>query len=132
MSAGVGVTVEKNVSTVVIGGSKVEIAADGNRVTVYMSERMEIKAPSAGEAPAKATQFNISADCNTVVFNGVSIERAADGHLAITAPGTVITNPQPRCTCKSASGWRHCPVPYHAGSDMAIQQYVGINEDVQH
>src|SRR5437762_1894389 len=39
----------------------------------------------------EGTQINVSQGFNAVVLNGVSIEQAADGHLVITAPGTVFT-----------------------------------------
>jgi hypothetical protein len=38
---------------------------------------------------------HISADFNTVVLNGATIERSADGHLVISTPGIVITKPGP-------------------------------------
>ena len=91
---GIQVTVEKDLSTVVIGSAKVEIGADGKRVTAYASDGVEIKSAS-GEPVAKGTQFSVSEDFNTVVLNGVTIEQAADGHLVISAPGTVVTKPSP-------------------------------------
>jgi hypothetical protein len=80
---GIQVTVEEDVSTVIIGGSKVEIGAEGKNVTAYASDGVEIKSVS-GEAAANGTQFSVSEDFNTVVLNGVTIERAADGHLVIS------------------------------------------------
>jgi hypothetical protein len=60
-------------------------------VTAYTNDGVETKAASG-----VATQgISISADFNTVVLNGATIERAADGHLVISSPGTVITKPGP-------------------------------------
>lgn len=93
----VQVTVEKDQSTVTLGGNKIEVSADGQKVTTYTSNGVETRAASAsGAAAAEGTQFTISEDFNAVVLNnGVSIAQAADGHLVITAPGTVITKPGP-------------------------------------
>jgi hypothetical protein len=59
---------------------------------VYTNDGVQTK-PAAGEA-AKGV-VHISADFNTVVLNGATIERAADGRLVISTPGTVITKPAP-------------------------------------
>ncbi len=76
---------------VIMGGDRVEVSADGKKVTAYTNDGVETKAASGA-----ATQgISISADFNTVVLNGATIERAADGHLVISAPGTVITKPGP-------------------------------------
>jgi hypothetical protein len=76
---------------VIMGGDRVEVSADGKTVTAYTNGGVEVKAAS-GDAAKGA---HISADFNTVVLNGATIERAADGHLVISAPGTVITKPGP-------------------------------------
>jgi hypothetical protein len=91
---GIQVTVGKDQSTVTIGEDRVEVSADGKKVTAYAGDGVETKC-AAGEAAAKGTQFSVSDDFNTVVLNGVTIEHAADGHLVISAPGTVITKPGP-------------------------------------
>jgi uncharacterized protein (DUF2345 family) len=76
---------------VIMGTDRVEVSPDGNKVTAYTNDGVETKAASGA-----ATQgISISADFNTVVLNGATIERAADGHLVISAPGTVITKPGP-------------------------------------
>ena len=76
---------------VIMGGNRIEVSPDGKKVTAYTNDGVETKAASG-----TATQgISISADFNTVVLNGATIERAADGHLVISAPGTVITKPGP-------------------------------------
>jgi|GEM_PF-6562796 len=74
---------------VVLGTDRIEVTPDGQKVTVYTNDGLETKAASGA-----ATQgISISADFNTVVLNGATIERAADGHLVISSSGTVITRP---------------------------------------
>jgi hypothetical protein len=76
---------------VIMGTDRIEVSPDGKKVTAYTNDGVETKAASGA-----ATQgISISADFNTVVLNGATIERAADGHLVISAPGTVITKPGP-------------------------------------
>src|ERR1039458_3714714 len=76
---------------VIMGTDRVEVSPDGKKVTAYTNDGVETKAASGA-----ATQgISISADFNTVVLNGATIERAADGHLVISAHGTVITKPGP-------------------------------------
>jgi Protein of unknown function (DUF1566) len=77
---------------VIVGRDRVEVSADGQKVTAYTNEGVETKAAS-GAAPAPG--ISISADFNTIVLNGATIERAADGHLVISAAGTVVTKPGP-------------------------------------
>ena len=77
---------------VIMGGDGIEVSPDGKKVTAYTNDGVETKAAS-GEAPAQG--ISISADFNTVVLNGATIERAADGHLVISTPGIVITKPGP-------------------------------------
>ena len=85
----VQVSVGKNF--VIIGGDRVDVSADGTKVTAWTNDGVETKAASGA-----ATQgISISADFNTVVLNGATIERAADGHLVISSSGTVITKPGP-------------------------------------
>jgi hypothetical protein len=94
---------------VILGGDRIEVSPDGKKVTAYTNDGVETKAakpapvPEAGcagyakqwidEAPPQG--ISISWDFNTVVLNGATIERAADGHLVISTPGTVITKPGP-------------------------------------
>src|ERR1700694_572847 len=76
---------------VIMGTDRIEVSPDGKKVTAYTNDGVETKPASSA-----ATQgISISADFNTVVLNGATIERAADGHLVISAPGTVITKPGP-------------------------------------
>src|ERR1035438_202439 len=88
----VQVSVGKDLSTATIQGVRVEVSPDGKKVTAYTNDGVEIKAAS-GEAPAQG--ISISADFNTVVLNGVTIQRAADGHLVITAPGGTVKQAAP-------------------------------------
>ena len=90
------ISVGIDLSTVVIGGAKVEVASDGKKVTAYTNEGVETKAADTGAVAAEGTQISINKEFNAVVLNGVTIERSADGHLVISAPGgTVITKPAP-------------------------------------
>lgn len=91
----VQVSVGADASTVTFDASKVEVSPDGKKVTAYTNDGVETKAATNGEAAAEGTLITVSKDFNTVVLNGVTIERAADGHLVIAAPGTVITKPGP-------------------------------------
>ena len=72
---------------VLMGGDRVEVSPDGTKVTAYAKDDVEAKAAS-GVTPAQGGSF--SADFNTVVLNGVTIVRAADGHLVISVPGGVV------------------------------------------
>jgi hypothetical protein len=78
---------------VIMGGDRVEVSADGKKVTAYTNDGVETKAAASGAAVAQ--WVSISADFNTVVLNGATIERAADGHLVISSSGTIITKPAP-------------------------------------
>src|SRR3954471_9885911 len=89
----VAITVEEDESTVVIGDAKIEVAADGKKVTAYSDAGVEI---NQAEAPkTQGTHFSVTKDFNTIVLNGVTIRHAADGHLVIWAPGTLMTKPAP-------------------------------------
>jgi hypothetical protein len=89
------ISIGEDLSTVVIGGTKVEVFSAGKKVTAYTKDGVETRAAAPGETAAKGTQISISEDFNTVVLSGVTIERAADGHLVISSTGTVITKPGP-------------------------------------
>ena len=69
---------------VIMGGDRVEVSPDGKKVTAYAKDDVEAKAAS-GVTPAQGGSF--SADFNTVVLNGITIVRAADGHLVISVSG---------------------------------------------
>jgi hypothetical protein len=106
---------------VIIGGDRVEVSPDGKKVTAYTNDGVETKAASGA-----ATQgLSISADFNTVVLNGATIERAADGHLVISAPGTVITKPGPA----NDTGAKH-KTAVEVGDEMEDGTiYAGISPD---
>jgi hypothetical protein len=76
---------------IIIGGNRVEVSPDGKKVTAYTNDGVETNAASGAATPG----ISISADFNTVVLNGATIQRAADGHLVISTPGIVITKPGP-------------------------------------
>lgn len=117
----VQVSVGKDSSTITFGDTKVEVSADGKKVTAYSNDSVEVKTTSGATAAGKGTQINVSADFNTVVLKGVVIWRAADGHLVISAPGTVITKPGPVNDSKKE------PEPGDKMEDGTI--YAGISPD---
>ena len=90
-SATQGVQVSVGKDFVIMGTDRVEVSPDGKKVTAYTNEGVETKAAAEYFWNMPAQGISISADFNTVVLNGATIERAADGHLVISAPGTVIT-----------------------------------------
>jgi len=105
---------------VIIGGDRVEVSPDGKKVTAYTNDGVETKAASG----AAAQGISISADFNTVVLNGATIERAVDGHLVISTPGTVITKPGP---ANDAAKVKTAP---EIGDEMADGTiYAGISPD---
>jgi hypothetical protein len=118
---GVQITVEEDLSTVVIGGANVEVSADGQRVTAY-ANGVETKAAAAPSVANEGTQINVSRGFKAVVLNGVSIEQAADGHLVIAAPGTVFTK-------AAVANDRAAPSPGDTMPDGTI--YAGISPDTQ-
>src|ERR1019366_4257894 len=78
---------------VIMGTDRVEVSPDGKKVTAYTNDGVELKDAVASGA---ATQgISISADFNTVVLKGITIERAADGHLVFSAPGGTVLYKQP-------------------------------------
>src|ERR1039457_5097020 len=78
---------------VIMGADRVEVSPDGKKVTAYTNDGVELKDAVASGA---ATQgISISADFNTVVLKGITIERAADGHLVFSAPGGTVLYKQP-------------------------------------
>jgi hypothetical protein len=103
-----GIEVSVGKDFVIMGGDRVEVSPDGKKVTAYTNDGVETKAAS-GEVPrapegalskgavplSRDGVISISADFNTVVLNGATIQRAADGHLVISSSGTVITKPGP-------------------------------------
>ncbi len=87
---GAPVTVGKNF--VIMGGDRIEVGPRSHRVTAYTYDAVEVKTRYGSLAPG----VNISPDFNTVVLNGVMIERAADKHLVISAPGAVSVRRGPK------------------------------------
>src|ERR1039458_9320434 len=79
---------------VIMGTDRVEVSPDGKKVTAYTNDGVELKDAVASGA---ATQgISISADFNTVVLKGITIERAADdGHLVFSAPSGTVLYKQP-------------------------------------
>ena len=122
------ISVGTDLSTVVIGGAKVEVASDGKKVTAYTNEGVETKAVATGAVATEGTHISINKEFNAVVLNGVTIEQSADGHLVISAPGgTVITKPAP------ANDTANPAVPkigdvMPAGHKNAGWVYVGISK----
>ncbi len=91
-----GIQVSVGQDFVVMGTDRIEVSPDGKTVTACTDSGIELKAAQAVPAQAGGAAIqgiSISADFNTVVLNGVTIERAADGHLVISTSGTVITKP---------------------------------------
>jgi Protein of unknown function (DUF1566) len=91
MGTGVHTRIQVGDGFVVMGNDKIEVSPDGKTVTAYTNDGVETKAAASGAAPAPG--ISISADFNTVVLNGATIERAADGHLVISTSATVISKP---------------------------------------
>ncbi len=116
------VSVAKDLATATIGGIKVEVSTDSN-VVVYSNEGIRTK-PVAGET-AKGT--HISADFNTLVLNGATIERA-DGHLVISTPGIVITKPAPANDSTAISAEPQIGDVMPAGHKQAGWIYAGISK----
>jgi hypothetical protein len=111
---------------VIMGGDRIEVSPDGKKVTAYTNDGVETKAAS-GEAPAHG--ISISADFNTIVLNGATIERAADGHLVISAPGgTVITKPAPANDSTAASATPEIGDKMQAGHPNAGWIYAGVSK----
>jgi Protein of unknown function (DUF1566) len=111
---------------VIMGGDRIEVSPDGKKVTAYTNDGVETKAAS-GEAPAQG--ISISADFNTVVLNGATIERAADGHLVISAPGgTVITKPAPANDSTATSATPQIGDRMPAGHANAGWIYAGVSK----
>jgi hypothetical protein len=111
---------------VIMGGDRIEVSPDGKKVTAYTNDGVETKA-ATGEAPAQG--ISISADFNTVVLNGATIERAADGHLVISAPGgTVITKPAPANDSTAASATPQIGDKMQAGHPNAGWIYAGLSK----
>jgi hypothetical protein len=127
---------------VIMGGDRIEVSRDGKKVTAYTNDGVETKAAS-GEAPvardgaisegavplSRDGGISISADFNTVVLNGATIERAADGHLVISAPGgTVITKPAPANDSTATNAAPQIGDKMPAGHPNAGWIYAGVSK----
>jgi hypothetical protein len=122
---------------VIMGTDRIEVSPDDKKVTAYTNDGVETKpasgtaitrdgAISEGAVPlSRDGGISISADFNTVVLNGATIERAPDGHLVISAPGTVITKPGP--ANESAAKGKTAPEIGDEVADGTI--YAGISPD---
>lgn len=127
MDEGIQVAVEKDLSTVTIGTARIEVSSDGKKVTAYTKDGVETK-PASGETGAKG--ICLVTDFNTVVLNGATIERAADGHVVISTSGTVITKPGPSNDSQgndSPAKAKTAPEIGHEMEDGTI--YAGISPD---
>ena len=118
----VQISVGADTSTVTFGESKVEVSADGKKVTAYTSDGVETRTATNGAAASEGTLIQVSKDFNTVVLNGVTIECAADNHLVISAPGVVITKPGPSNDSKK-------PKTLEIGDVRDGWAYVGVDKD---
>lgn len=112
---------------VIMGGDRVEVSPDGTKVTTWTNDGVETKvaAGTLGIPGSGVAGISISADFNTVVLNGATIERAADGHLVISTSGTVITKPGPA----NDSAAKTAPEIGDVMADGTI--YAGISPDTQ-
>jgi hypothetical protein len=148
------IMVGKDLSTATLQGVRIEVSPDSN-VVVYTNEGVQTK-PASSEAaatrngaisegavpparedalllrvPAQSARrdggTHISADFNTVVLNGATIERADDGHLVISTPGSVIIKPTP--ANDTAAKVKTAPEAGDVMADGTI--FAGISPDTQ-
>ncbi len=92
--AGVRVIVDEESSTLLLDDARVEVSADGKKVTAYTDAGVEARGATPDDDAAHGTNINISSDFNKFVLNGVCIERAADGHLVVTAAAVTVVHKQ--------------------------------------
>jgi hypothetical protein len=119
-----GIKVGVGQDFVVMGGDRVEVSPDGKNVTADAKNGFEVKA-----AVAAATQgISISADFNTVVLNGVTIERAADGHLVISSPGGIVKQAAPANDSAAINAEPKIGDKMQAGHPHAGWIYAGISK----
>jgi hypothetical protein len=72
---------------VIMGGDRVEVSPRPHSdVVVYTNGVVQRK----NMPPPAGTGTYIAEDFNTVVMNGATVERAADGHFVISTPGIVV------------------------------------------
>ena len=122
---GLTITVGEDESTVEIGAAKIEVSADGKKVTAY-ANGVETRASAISSTlPAEGTHIDISKGFNAVVLNGVTIEQAADGHLVITAPGTVFMKSPAANDSEPQAGDRMADGTIYAGisPDTGMKMY---------
>jgi hypothetical protein len=85
----VQVTVDQNLSTATINGTKIEISTDSN-VVVYSNEGVQTKpASTATAATTEDKQISIGKHFNTVAMYGAKVELATDGSLIVSTNGKV-------------------------------------------
>ena len=113
-------TNEDGMSALTLRNSKVEVSADGKKVTAYTNGGVETKAAATAEAAAEGAKISISKNFNAVVLNGVTTEQAADGHLIITAPGGTVINKPVAANAAAAFAQMHntSAPPLPAGTSM--------------
>jgi hypothetical protein len=93
---------------VIVGGDRVEVGPRPHSdVVVYTNGVVQRK----NMPPPAATGTYIAEDFNTVVMNGATVERAADGHFVISTPGIVLV--------KRAAANDGLSVPPIASSDVS-------------
>jgi hypothetical protein len=119
---------------VIMGTDRVEVSPDGKKVTAYTNDGVELKDAVASGAAAREGAISeevvpssrdggisISADFNTVVLKGITIERAADGHLVFSAPGGTVLYKQPAPANDTASK----AVPHELGAIESAGEHKG-------
>ena len=122
---GLTLTVGEDESTVEIGAAKIEVSADGKKVTAY-ANGVETRASAiSSTVPAEGTHIDISKGFNAVVLNGVTVEQAPDGHLVITAPGTVFMKSPAANDSEPKAGDRMADGTIYAGKspDTGMKMY---------
>ncbi len=89
----VQVTVDQNLSTATLGGTKIEISPEGN-VVAFTDKGVQVKPAAATTAAAtEDKQISIGNDFNTVAMYGATVELAADGSLIVSTNGNVTVKP---------------------------------------
>ena len=112
---------------VIMGTDRIEVSPDGKKVAAYTNDGVELKDAVASGA---ATQgISISADFNTVVLKGITIERAADGHLVFSAPSGTVLYKQPAPANDTAAKATLEIGTVETGGDHKGEIYAGIFPD---
>src|SRR4051812_29490818 len=82
------VSISKTRSTAILQGIRIEVSPQSD-VVVYTNNGVQTR-PPAGKNEKGA---RISANLNSLMLNGATIERAGDGCLVISTRGSVIIKP---------------------------------------